>query len=256
MRSCERTMRYHIDTIPVWEAMEKETSCPLCALYQKCEINEIDRSLGGSVMEPDSRIRVNEKGICCKHHQQLFMMQNRLGHALLVDSHSKEHLKKLETLEKSLPATPGKRNLFARKEENHALRVAEALEKMSTTCVICEDIDSHMQRYMYTFLHLWKTDTKFRKTWEASKGMCLPHASELLRHASAHLNSQQQVEFTKSLMALVKNNFAEDEKDLEWFTLKFDYRNQSKPWGNSRNALERIINRLRGLCISSDEKKD
>lgn len=35
---------------------------------------------------------------------------------------------------------------------------------------------------------------------------------------------------------------------------KFDYRNQSKPWGNSRNALERTVNRLRGRCIVTGEK--
>ena len=44
-------------------------------------------------------------------------------------------------------------------------------------------------------------------------------------------------------------SLAQDEKDLEWFTLKFDYRNQDKPWGNSRNALERTVNRLRGRCL-------
>lgn len=245
-------MRYHIDTIPVWEAMEKETACPLCALYQRCEETEIDRSLGGSVMEPDARIRVNERGICCKHHQQLFMMQNRLGHALLVDSHSKEHLKKLDELDKLLPSAASRKSLFGGNKNDSTLALAEALEKLSTSCVICEDIDSHMRRYMYTFLHLWKTDTRFRKTWAASKGMCLPHAAEMLRHAGKHLNAAQQAEFAKELLELVKQNLAEDEKDLEWFTLKFDYRNQSKPWGNSRNALERTINRLRGLCIAPD----
>ena len=250
-------MRYHIDTIPVWEAMEKETACPLCALYQKCEETEIDRSLGGSVMEPDARIRVNERGICCKHHQQLFMMQNRLGHALLVDSHSKEHLKKLDQLNKLVPAPAAKKSIFGSKKDTSIAELADALEQLSTTCVICEDIDSHMQRYIYTFLHLWKTDTKFRKTWESSKGMCLPHAAEMLRHAAKHLNAAQQSEFAGSMMQLIKSNLAEDEKDLEWFTLKFDYRNQSKPWGNSRNALERTINRLRGLCIAPDvPKKD
>ena len=247
-------MRYHIDTIPVWEAMEKETACPLCALYQKCEENEIDRSLGGSVMEPDARIRVNETGICSKHHQQLFMMQNRLGHALLVDSHSKEHLKKVQELNKLLPNETGKRGLFGGRKEESTLALANALDQMCNSCVICEDI--HMQRYMYTFLHLWKTDTKFRRTWEASKGMCFPHASELLRHAAKHLNAQDQAAFSRSMLSLLQINLAEDEKDLEWFTLKFDYRNQSKPWGNSRNALERTINRLRGLCITPDTKKE
>ena len=89
-------MIYHLDTIPVWEAMEKETPCPFCSLYERMEQQEVERSLGGSVMEPDTRIRVNETGICARHHQQLFGMQNRLGHALLTDSHSKELLKKLE----------------------------------------------------------------------------------------------------------------------------------------------------------------
>lgn len=248
-------MRYHIDTIPVWEAMEKQTACPLCALYQKCEETEIDRSLGGSVMEPDARIRVNERGICCKHHQQLFMMQNRLGHALLVDSHSKEHLKKLNELDKLIPGPTQKRSIFGGSKNESLTALAEKLENMSTSCVICEDIDSHMQRYMYTFLHLWKTDTKFRKTWEESKGMCLPHAAEMLRHASKHLSAAQQADFAQSLLNLIRSNLAEDEKDLEWFTLKFDYRNQSKPWGNSRNALERTINRLRGLCIAADAPK-
>ena len=245
-------MHYHIDTIPVWEAMEKETACPLCALYQKCEETEIDRSLGGSVMEPDARIRVNERGICCKHHQQLFTMQNRLGHALLVDSHTKEHLKKLDELDRLIPKAAPKKALFGKSKNDFILALADALQQMSTSCVICEEIDSHMLRYLYTFLHLWKTDSKFRKTWEASRGMCLPHAAEILRHAGKHLNAAQQAEFAQSLLDLVQKNLAEDEKDLEWFTLKFDYRNQDKPWGNSRNALERTINRLRGLCISPE----
>lgn len=245
-------MQYHLETIPVWEAMEKESNCPLCALYRKCEENEIDRSLGGSVMEPDARIRVNERGICDRHHQQLFAMQNRLGHALLVDSHSKETLKKLDQLESLVSNPTVKKGLFGPKTDS-ASALAEELSKLSCTCVVCEDIESHMQRYLYTFLHLWKNDTAFRKKWEGSKGVCIPHAVDLLRLAAKQFNASNQQQFAKSLLDLLKVNLAEDEKDLEWFTLKFDYRNQSKPWGNSRNALERTINRLRGDCVSSKE---
>ena len=247
-------MQYHLETIPVWEAMEKESNCPLCALYQKCEETEIDRSLGGSVMEPDARIRVNDRGICDHHHQLLFAMQNRLGHALLVDSHSKELLKKLDGLDKITSAPTAKKGLFSAKTDSVSL-LADELEKLSTSCVVCEDIESHMKRYLYTFLHLWKTDTAFRKKWEASKGVCIPHAVELLRFSVKQLNAANQQLFAQSLLSLLKSNLAEDEKDLEWFTLKFDYRNQSKPWGNSRNALERTINRLRGECIVNDAKE-
>jgi len=247
-------MQYHLETIPVWEAMEKDSNCPLCALYRKCEETEIDRSLGGSVMEPDARIRVNETGICDRHHQQLFAMQNRLGHALLVDSHSKELLKKLDKLDQITAAPQVKKGLFGAKSDVSAA-LADELEKLSSACVICEDIDSHMKRYLYTFLHLWKSDTAFRKKWEGSKGVCIPHAVELLRFAQKQLNAANQQQFAKSLLELLKTNLAQDEADLEWFTLKFDYRNQSKPWGNSRNALERTINRLRGDCVSSENNE-
>ena len=260
-------MQYHLDTIPVWEAMEQNTACPLCALYRRVEASEIERSLGGSVMEPDARIRVNEKGICARHHGQLFAMQNRLGHALLVDSHTKELLKKLEGLEKRA-ASCEKRGLFGGGLVRFQLLlegfgggdglegVARELEDMCHTCVICGDIQSHMERYFYTFLHLWKTDAAFREKWQASRGVCLPHAADLLFRAQKHLSGSARRDFATSLLSLVKANLVQDEKDLEWFTLKFDYRNQQKPWGNSRDALERTVNRLRGFCVGGGETQE
>ena len=110
-----------------------------------------------------------------------------------------------------------------------------------------------MERYLYTFLHLWTTDEGFRKKWEASRGVCLPHAADLLSRAQKHLGAASRQEFAQGLLSLVRANLAQDEKDLEWFTLKFDYRNQQKPWGNSRNALERTVNRLRGQCVGEGE---
>ena len=57
-------MRYHIDTIPLWDAMKLEGECLLCALERKTELGEAERYLGASVMEPDTRIQVNAKGFC------------------------------------------------------------------------------------------------------------------------------------------------------------------------------------------------
>ena len=33
-------MRYHIDTIPVWDAMKLEGECLLCALERKTELGK------------------------------------------------------------------------------------------------------------------------------------------------------------------------------------------------------------------------
>ena len=91
-------MRYHIDTIPVWDAMKLEGECLLCALERKTELGEAERYLGASVMEPDVRIRVNDRGFCRKHHAMLFSMSNRLGHALMLESHMIEIREKMERI--------------------------------------------------------------------------------------------------------------------------------------------------------------
>ena len=44
-------------------------------------------------------------------------------------------------------------------------------------------------------------------------------------------------------------NLERVEKDLEWFTLKADHRNKDKPWGNSQDAVERSVNKMRGGAV-------
>ena len=107
-------MQYHLDTIPVWEAMERHGECPLCALERKTELEEVERTLGASVMEPAERIRVNRHGICAAHHRMLYAQQNRLGHALLMTSHSKERLAALDAL-KAEAKSIGRRTAFLRR---------------------------------------------------------------------------------------------------------------------------------------------
>ena len=95
-------MRYHIDTIPVWDAMKLDGECLLCALERKTELGEAERYLGASVMEPDTRVQVNEKGFCQHHHAMLFGMSNRLGHALMLESHMIETRQRTEAVYRKL----------------------------------------------------------------------------------------------------------------------------------------------------------
>ena len=89
-------MRYHIDTIPVWDAVKLDGECFLCALRRKIELNETDRYLGASVMEPDVRLQVNEKGFCKHHHTMLYAQSNRLGHALMLHTHLQTTMERSE----------------------------------------------------------------------------------------------------------------------------------------------------------------
>ena len=60
-------MKYHIDTIPVWDAYKAADECSLCVLEYQSERAYIDFFLSGSVMEPDTRIEVNKFGFCPSH---------------------------------------------------------------------------------------------------------------------------------------------------------------------------------------------
>ncbi len=244
-------MRYHIDTIPVWDAMKLNGECPLCAIRRRNELIDADRFLGGSVMEPDMRVRVNAKGFCKKHQALLYEQKNKLGHALLMHSHLQEVRKKADAaLKSAASAAKGGKRLFAKGDG--LKEAAAALTAATSGCILCDSLEENMARYAYTLLYLYDTDPGFRKAFAASKGVCLPDASLLLSMAGEALSGARLSEFVETLQALTDASLARLSDELEWFTVKFDYRNANKPWGESKDALERTVNKMRGYCVGAE----
>jgi len=254
------SLQYHIDTIPVWDALKLESECPLCALKRKNEMMDVQRFLGASVMEPDTRIRVNAKGFCDHHLKQLFAEKNRLGLALMLHTHLKETEKTVENILTSVRESgkqPG--GLFLKRifkgngsSHTHLQQAAKLLEETTYTCVLCDSLKEHMNRYVYTILYLWERDKDFRKAFMSSKGVCIPHGAQLLYMAEESLPAKEIASFTETLSDLITSNLKRLEQEVEWFTLKFDYRNQDKSWGDSRDAVERVCNKLRGWCTGEE----
>ncbi len=245
--------RYHIDTIPVWDALRQDSECLLCVLRRRSEHLLADRYLGGSVMEPDTRIRVNAKGFCRDHQRMLQDRQNKLGHALMMLSRLKEVEEKLDGLPQGRGTGRAARLWGLRSAEDSP---ASALGELHRGCVLCDHLDENMRQYAYSLLHLWKTDGAFRQAFLASKGLCLPDAGLMLDMAAEHLDAAAFSEFQAAVRRLLGENLRRLEEELEWFTLKFDYRNNDKPWGNSRDALERTVNKLRGWTLGEDPGRD
>ncbi len=253
-------MRYHIDTIPVWDALKAGGECPLCTLRKSVESTDADRFLGGSVMEPDTRVRVNALGFCARHHALLYARQNRLGHALMTHTHLKESAGKAHKLlsDAAQGAKQGAEGSVLRRTlgkgggREALLSAAEGLDKLTGSCILCESIESNMNRYAYTLLHLYAHDSAFKKAFESSMGVCLPDAALLLRMAADAMNAREQADFADTLLRLTDASLSRVADELEWFTLKFDYRNADKPWNNSRDALDRAILKLRGGDVQSE----
>ena len=44
----------------------------------------------------------------------------------------------------------------------------------------------------------------------------------------------------------MENNLARVQEDIDWFIDKFDYRNADAPWKNSKDAVPRGMQKLKG----------
>lgn len=254
-------MRYHIDTIPVWDALKLEGECLLCALERKTELGEAERYLGASVMEPDTRVQVNDKGFCRRHHAMLFGMSNRLGHALMLESHMIETRARAEKIWKKLDSAAGtlkgiglggRLSGKAKGPEGAVQDCIRELDTMTDSCLMCETIEENMQRYLHTFLHLYQNDSDFRSRFGKSKGLCLPHTARLLEAAQAEMAPKEQGELISVITRLQKENMDRMQEDISWFIKKFDYRYDKESWGNSKDAVERTVNQLRGWCVGKE----
>lgn len=151
-------MRYHIDTIPVWDAAKIDGECLLCALQRRVELQQIEYSLGASVMEPDVRIQVNKKGFCQHHQRMLFKGDNRLGHALMLESHLTETRGKLNKAFNDIRKAASGNSSFLDRLSGKAPSPAKAMEAavqeldaLCSTCIVCNAIEDNMNRYLHTF---------------------------------------------------------------------------------------------------------
>ena len=246
-------MKYTLDTIPVLDAYKTGCECPLCKLRILCEDQYVDTMLASAYMEPEWRIKSNETGFCTRHYELMFDRRNRLGLALMTHTHMQEVIKSMEAI--LTGGSAGKKSLLSslrggsKADENG---MPAKIRARIDGCVICEQVDKALERYAYTIAQLYFTNSEFKTLFAGSKGFCLPHLALVLEMAEKTLSGGQMTEFQKAVAAMELENLKRVEGELEWFTLKFDYRNDAKPWGNSKDAPDRAINKLMGACVGEE----
>ena len=244
-------MKYTLDTMPVLDAYKTNCECPLCHLRILCEDQYVDSMLGAAYMEPDCRVKTNEVGFCSRHFELMYNRRNRLGLALMTHTHMQEVIASLKTI--LAEGSSSSRGLFSSLRGGKAEGgPAPKIRARMAGCVICDEMNASIERYAYTIAQLYFTNSEFKAMFDQSKGFCLPHLALVLEMADRTLSDKQAAEFKKTLSALEIENLRRIEGELEWFTLKFDYRNTDKPWGNSRDAVERSVNKLMGACVGED----
>jgi len=225
-----------IYTIPVNEVFDlcieyPGEGCPFCRLDRKLENDEIEIILGASMMEPDIRIKTNELGFCGRHFDLMLERNNRLGLALILESHLNEVREFCE---------PGG---FLGARTN---AIPDKLSKLGSTCYVCDRINGNFSKMLENAVYLYDTEQEFRDKVKNSPYFCLPHYSEFLTSAKAHMNKKRVPDFQKALAETVNKYFDELRGDVSHFCKKFDYRYENEPWGNSKDSVERAIRFLSG----------
>ncbi|MBQ2320884.1 MAG: hypothetical protein II374_06030 [Lachnospiraceae bacterium] len=228
-------MKEQLYTIPVNDAFETDCECPLCLMHSQLEKDAIDFTLGPSYMEDDIRMETDKIGFCSHHMKQMYKNQNRLGVALMLHTHMKKTISTIEKMSKS--SSPAKKSLFSKKESSD---IQKYTEDLSHSCFICNRIDGVFKRYIATIIHCYKHDSDFPAKFEKSKGFCTTHYG-MLYDAAGSLGSSDQQKFIEALNNIYLTNMKRVADDLEWFIDKFDYRNEDKPWKNSKDAIPRSI---------------
>ena len=248
-------MKEHLHTIPVNEAFDSSDECPFCYLRRQSEQRTIRYVAGpsASYMEPEVRAVTDETGFCPDHLKKLYDYGNTLGNALMLQTYYARILKHLhaeiETFQRPEP-----KKLFSKPKET-PIPLADFLQQEVDQCYICDQLAGSMDRYYRTFFALTK-EPEFRAKVEKSKGFCLTHFGALLRYAQTHLPNSQRDWFYEEVFPLMENNLVRVKEDLDWLIGKYDYRNASAPWGNSRDALQRTMQKLGSIYAADKPYKD
>ena len=239
-------MKQHIDTAPVWEVYRQDCECPVCLLHARVEAADVDYFLGESVMEPSQRIEVNKKGFCDRHFSMMYDVGNRLGLALMTHTYMKQTLRDLRDNAKKAQsaASEGRGPVFRRKKGGGLAEAAGEIRALTGSCALCERLEKTMERYIYTILYMYKHEPEFPALVANSKGMCLEHYAQTLEMAQRQLSGETLKAFVEALTEAELKSFDRLEGELDWFIRKFDYRNSDKPWGESKDAVKRSVNKL------------
>ncbi len=241
-------MKEKLYTIPLNDALNADDECPFCFIERKLEQDLLDFVLGSgsSYMESDIREKTDAAGFCRMHYQKMFQYGNTLGNAWILKTHYKKRIQELETaIRKFFPVKPSISDKLKGRSGAQNSMTAWVQEKESS-CYICSQYRDTYARYLDTFFYLYKNDAEFKVKLENSKGFCLPHFGDLCEGAQTRLNEKQQAVFYPLLFDLMKKNLERIGEDVSWMVEKFDYRNKDADWKNSKDAIQRGMQKMAG----------
>ena len=243
-------MKEKLYTIPLNDAMNAMDECPFCFVERAVEQDLLDFVLGSgsSYMESDVREITDKTGFCRNHFKKMYDYGNTLGNAWILKTHYMEMKKQLhKSISEYKPYKIKKRSLiFGGETGQYTNPVAKWVHEKDESCYICNTFRETYARYLDTFFVMYQKDPEFVSKVKNSKGFCLHHFGDLCEEAEKKLKNEQKQEFFNVLFPLMEANMNRLYEDVSWLVDKFDYRNKDADWKNSKDAIPRGMQKLKG----------
>lgn len=244
-------MKEKLYTIPLNDAMDAHDECPFCYIERNVEQDIMDYVLGScaSYMESDTREATDKAGFCRMHYKKMFDYGNTLGNGWILKTYYKKLITEMKGEFARFTVTPGKSSSFMdhlKGKSGEENPIASWIDEKEKSCYICDYFKKEYARYMDTFFYLYKNDEAFRDKLKNSKGFCLHHFADVCRNAQNKLNDGEKKEFFPLVFGLMEENMERVSGDVDWLIEKFDYRNKDADWKNSRDAIQRGMQKIKG----------
>lgn len=246
-------MKEALYKIPLIDAFNSGDECPFCIIEEDLEHKALDFVVGSdSYMQDDIRAQTDSTGFCRSHLKKMFDYGNAQGNGLILNT----HLRKLQSEFKDMLSKykPSKASLkeklpFGNKGynfDNPIDPIAIWCKKKDISCYVCDYVKNSYDRYFDTFFYLYKKEADFTDMIKNCKGFCMHHFGELMESGRISLSEKEMQALSAIIFPLMEKNLARIQEDVSWFCDKFDYRNRDADWKNSKDAIQRGMQKLRG----------
>ena len=243
-------MKEQIHTIPINDAMEHAGECPFCYIERRTEEHCMNFVLGhgASYMEADIRDMTDKEGFCRLHYKKMFDYGNALGNAWILKTHYRRLINEMNKEFKDFkPGKPAKKSLFGKPSTTDTTNSISAwIKEKEASCFICNNVQKTFDAYLNTFFTMYRKDNEFRHNFMQTKGVCLSHLAVLLEGVDTHLKPAEQEDFYQTFLPLMSENMERIYDDISWFIEKYDYKNKDADWKDSKDAVQRGMQKLKG----------
>jgi hypothetical protein len=234
-----------IEEIKIYETFESNlTECPFCELEKSYEEHLMHSILGERIMDIDFYPKIgNEHKFCENHIEKLNRGSDKLGLAIMLDKIINEEKKKIHNNKNLIKSNNSvvKKLLTFSKSQN-----GSSNEKAECKCFICSKLEANNKDNIKTTIELWKKDIDFRVLYKNCNGFCNSHYINLLNEIDKLTGKKDIAHMCEVTNEIHLRNLERLQEELQWFIKKFDYLNSDKPWGTSKDSVQRALRKLLG----------